>query len=93
MCLQEKLTGVQYEGDRCGTLAKGIADTIKNRLKALSFDRYKFIVQVYVGERREQGVRVGSRQFWDANTDNMATETFTNDHIYAVATAFAVYLY
>ena len=45
---------------------------------ALSFDRYKFVVQVYVGERRDQGVRVGSRQFWDANTDNMASETFTN---------------
>jgi len=60
---------------------------------ALSFDRYKFVVQVYIGERRDQGVRVGSRQFWDAGTDNMASETFTNDHIYAVATAFAVYLY
>lgn len=46
--------------------------------EALNFERYKFIVQVYIGERREQGVRVGSKCFWDSNTDNQASEIFTN---------------
>jgi len=47
-------------------------------LPALQYDRYKYIVQVYIGERREQGVRVGCRCFWDANSDNQASESFTN---------------
>ena len=92
-CLQEKLAGVQYEGDRCGNLSKTIADIIRNRLKTLNYERYKFVVQVIIGERREQGIRVGSRCFWDSNTDNQASETYTNDHIFCVATAFAIYLY
>ena len=36
------------------------------------------IVQVLIGERREQGVRSGTRCFWDASTDSQATENFVN---------------
>ena len=77
-CLIEKLTGAQYEGEKCNEAAKQLADTIRNRLKSLDYDRYKFIVQVLIGERREQGVYFGTRCFWDANTDNQASDTFTN---------------
>ena len=34
--------------------------------------------KVIIGERREQGVRMGSRCFWDSNTDNQASEYITN---------------
>jgi hypothetical protein len=78
VCFQEKLKNAQYEGDKCSSLAKNIADSIKNRLKSLQYDRYKYIVQIYIGERRDQGVRVGSRCYWDSNSDNQATETFMN---------------
>ena len=44
----------------------------------LGYDRYKFIVQVLIGERRDQGVRMGTKCFWDAGTDNQATENFMN---------------
>mmetsp|Transcript_6383 Transcript_6383/g.6600 ORF Transcript_6383/g.6600 Transcript_6383/m.6600 type:complete len:100 (+) Transcript_6383:247-546(+) len=91
--LQERLQGVQYEGEKCGEAARGLSDTIRNRLKSLGYDRYKFVVQVLIGERRDQGVRMGSRCFWDSTTDNQASETYMNDHIFCVATAYAVYLY
>jgi len=55
--LQERLQGAQYEGEKCGEAARGLADTIRNRLKNLGYDRYKFCVQVLIGERRDQGVR------------------------------------
>lgn len=96
-CVTEKLASdanpTVYEGDKCNEMAKSLADLIRNRLKDLEYDRYKFIVQVLIGERREQGIRMGSRCFWDSNTDNQATENFTNDHIFCVASAYAVYLY
>jgi tctex1 domain-containing protein 2 len=92
-CLVERLTGQAYEGDKCSEAAKQLADIIRNRLKYLGYDRYKFIVQVVIGERRDQGVYFGTRCFWDANTDNQASETFTNDHIFCTATSYAVYLY
>eukprot|EP01031_Cornospumella_fuschlensis_P043783 gene43783-53543_t len=92
-CVYERLSNQQYEGEKCHEAAKQLADLIRNRLKNLGYDRYKFIVQVLIGERREQGVYFGTRCFWDSNTDNQASDNFTNDHIFCVATAYAVYLY
>jgi hypothetical protein len=59
----------------------------------LDYDRYKFIVNVAIGEIRGEGVKVGARCFWDADTDNMAQETFMNDTLFCVAVAFGVYYY
>ncbi len=36
------------------------------------------MVQVVMGEQRGEGVRMGTRCFWDADTDNYASETFVN---------------
>ncbi len=71
-----------------------MTDEIKNRLK-LEFDlpRYKFVVQVVIGEQRGEGVRMGCRCFWDADTDNYAEETYRNDSLFCVVAAFAAYLY
>jgi len=85
VCMTEHLTGWKYDGEKSADVVKNLSDTIRNRLKALNYERYKFIVQVILGERREQGVRSGTRCFWDSNTDNQASESFTNDNIFAVA--------
>jgi hypothetical protein len=45
---------------------------------ALGYDRYKLIVQVVLGENRQQGVRVMSRCLWDPDTDNYASYSFKN---------------
>lgn len=92
-CLQEKLANAQYDGEKCPEFSKTLADGIKNRLKSLGYERYKFVVQVMIGEKREQGVYFGTRCFWDSSTDNQASHSFSNDHIFCVATAYAIYLY
>ena len=66
---------------------------IRNKLKALDLPRYKFFVQVVIGEQRGEGVRMGCRTFWDADTDAYASETFVNDSLFCVATSYGVYLY
>ena len=93
IALSEKLQGATYDSDKSPETARALADVIRSRLSSLPFERYKYIVTVVIGERREQGVRVGSRCFWDVGTDNQARETFLNDNIFCTATAFAVYLY
>ena len=93
VCLQEQFKDCKYDGEKAGEWSKTLSDTIKEKLKGLGYDRYKFIVQVVIGERREQGIRSGTRQFWDSNTDNMAAENFVNDQLFCVATAYSVYLY
>ncbi len=78
-CLTEKLTGATYDAEKCNEYSKTLSDTIRNRLKSLNgSDRYKFIVQVIVGEKREQGMYFGTRTFWDTNTDNQASDNYTN---------------
>mmetsp|Transcript_12623 Transcript_12623/g.34565 ORF Transcript_12623/g.34565 Transcript_12623/m.34565 type:complete len:126 (+) Transcript_12623:158-535(+) len=87
--LTERLTGAKYDTEATAE----IAATLREKLKDLNLPRYKFMVQVVMGEQKGEGVRMGCRCFWDSDTDNYASETFTNDEMFCVATAFAVYLY
>lgn len=60
-------------------------------LAALSIPRYKFVVQVTLGEVRDQGVRVASRCLWDTDTDNYASYSFKSETIWCNALVFGVY--
>jgi hypothetical protein len=92
--LAEQQAGLaSYDGERCSKLSREMSDAVCARLKDLGYDRFKYVVQVVIGERREQGVRMGTRCFFDFNTDNQATESYTNDSLYCVVTAYSVYLY
>ena len=92
-CLQEHLnTSTVYDGDKCNQLSKTLSVAVRNKLKGLNYDRYKYIVTVLVGERREQGIKMGTRCFWDSGTDNQVTETFMNDSVFCTITAYAIYL-
>nr|PIL97235.1 Tctex2-related light chain [Toxoplasma gondii COUG] len=91
--LHGQLEGVEYNAEESPLLTKQIANEIKDRLKDLDVPRYKILVNVILGEQRGQGVRLGRRCFWDNNTDSVANESFVNDHLFCIATAYAVYLY
>ncbi|KAI8833731.1 Tctex-1 family-domain-containing protein [Chytridium lagenaria] len=76
--LKERLGNVTYQVDTCSQLSKEISDEIKTKLKAMDMPRYKFVVHVMIGEMRGEGVRVGCRCLWDADSDNMAQDVFVN---------------
>jgi len=44
----------------------------------LGFKRYKYVVQVVLGEQHGAGIKIGSRCLWDADTDNYASDVFIN---------------
>ena len=60
-------------------------------LAAIAYERYKIIVQVTIGELRDQGVRVASRSLWDTNTDNYASASFQNQSLWCSCMVFGVY--
>ncbi|XP_074658086.1 dynein light chain Tctex-type protein 2B-like isoform X2 [Tubulanus polymorphus] len=93
MVLSEHLSGKEYNGEEATDWSKIISDEIKSRLKDMGYDRYKFIVQVVIGELRGEGVKMGCRCMWDSDTDNYAQDIFTNDSLFCVAAAFGVYYY
>ena len=71
-----------------------MAEEAKNIVRGLGNDqRYKYVVQAIVGQNKGQGVRMGSRQFWDKDTDNLATVTVVKSSIFVTIVVFALYLY
>ncbi|XP_064394181.1 dynein light chain Tctex-type protein 2B-like [Halichondria panicea] len=91
--LKELLHEKQYSSEEAKTTSKEISDSIQSRLKGLDLDRYKYIVQVVIGEQRGEGVKMGCRCFWDSDTDNYAQDIYMNDTLFCVAAAFGVYHY
>mmetsp|Transcript_16414 Transcript_16414/g.33019 ORF Transcript_16414/g.33019 Transcript_16414/m.33019 type:complete len:123 (-) Transcript_16414:250-618(-) len=92
--LAEFLADKSYNQELTAQWTREIADGIKSSIKQqLELPRYKFVVQVVVGEQRGEGVRMGCRCFWDADTDNYADESYRNDSLFCVAAVFAAYLY
>ena len=91
--LSEKLTGKEYAEDDAKEWSIEICEDVKAAVKATVYHRYKIIVQVTIGELRDQGVRVASRSLWDTDTDNYASETFFTESIFCVASAYGLYHY
>eukprot|EP01016_Furgasonia_blochmanni_P035901 TRINITY_DN4030_c0_g1_i1.p1 TRINITY_DN4030_c0_g1~~TRINITY_DN4030_c0_g1_i1.p1 ORF type:complete len:149 (+),score=25.85 TRINITY_DN4030_c0_g1_i1:162-608(+) len=91
--LNTKLKSTVYQAEIVQPLSKELAESIRYTLKMQGPPRYKYMVQVIIGEQKGQGVRVGSRCFWDFDTDYCASETFTNDSLFCLVTVFAVYVY
>jgi len=91
--LGEQLTGKVYSSEETPAWTKEVSEAIRDRLKDMGHDRYKFIVQVVIGEQRGEGVKMGCRCFWDSDTDNYAQDIFMNDTLFCVAAAYGVYKY
>ncbi|KAF6026656.1 TCTEX1D2 [Bugula neritina] len=91
--LQERLTGVSYNQEESTELSKQLGDEIKSKLKEVGYDRYKFVVQVVLGEQKGEGVKMAARCYWDSDTDNYAQDMFMSDSFFCVATAFGSFYY
>jgi Tctex-1 family. len=91
--LKEKLQTQVYHNEAVQQLTRDLAEEVKARLKEMNLPRYKYVVQVTIGEQKGQGVRVGCKCFWDFDTDYVASEVFQNDSIFCLCTVYAVYLY
>ena len=91
--LAATLANQTYQPESASEISRQLAEDIKAKLKQTLPPQYKLIVQVLLGEQRGQGIAMGFRGFWDNETDNVARETFTNDSIFAVGIAYAMYSY
>jgi hypothetical protein len=91
--LTVKLKNQQYNTEACQQLTRDLAEEVKAKLKDMNLPRYKYVVQVTIGEQKGQGVRMGCKCFWDFDTDYCASEVFQNDSLFCLVTVYAVYLY
>ena len=73
--------------------AKMFSDLIKTEIKELKLNRYKIIVQTYIGEQKNQGMSLVNKCFWDSQTDHVITEKYSNDVVFVVLVVYLVYVY
>ncbi|GAB5030192.1 outer dynein arm light chain 2 [Nannochloropsis oceanica] len=89
--LVDELKGKAYDDESVTNWAIVVADAVKKGVKAQNIPRFKVVVQVVLGEVREQGVWVASRCLWDSITDNHTSATFINESLWCTVLIFAVY--
>ncbi|KAG8507579.1 Tctex1 domain-containing protein 4 [Galemys pyrenaicus] len=89
--LASRLRDATYSGAEAGRLAQELCEQVRVRLRELCPPRYKLVCNVVLGPRAGQGVRVVSRALWDAARDGLASSSFTNASLFAVATVHGLY--
>lgn len=89
--LNEKLTGVTYDDKVAQSLALEISNLVKIKCKSLKMPRYKIIVQTFIGENLNQGMRVASKSLWNPKFDNYASCSFMSGNLFAVVIVFGSY--
>ena len=81
----------KYDPVKAAQIAKQLADDLKERVKALGYDRYKLVVQVTIGQKIGQAMRIVSRCLWDSTIDNFVSEYFENESLCCVCQVYAFY--
>ncbi|XP_016054806.1 PREDICTED: tctex1 domain-containing protein 4 [Miniopterus natalensis] len=89
--LAKRLQDTDYSGTKAGPLARELCELVHMRLRELSPPRYKLVCSVVLGQHTGQGVHVVSRALWDSAHDGLASATFTNASLFAVATVHGLY--
>lgn len=75
-----------------GDFIQFLATNIKERIKALEFDRYRLIVHVQMGSSMKQDLMIASRCIWNVETDTFANVTFRMGDSVVVITVYGIYL-
>ncbi|KDR18945.1 tctex1 domain-containing protein 2-like isoform X2 [Zootermopsis nevadensis] len=91
--MNDELGGKKYTVEDAEMWTKNIATSVRNKVKELGFKRYKYVVQVVLGEQHGAGIKIGSRCLWDADTDHYASDVFINESIFCMTVVFAIYFY
>lgn len=89
--LKERMEGQKYDPVKGAQTAKQLADDLREKIKALGYERYKLVVQVTLGQEKGQAMRIASRCLWDTKSDNFASDCYQNDSLYCVCQVYGLY--
>jgi len=93
--LENRLKSKSLDAEESKNLSIEISEEIKRKVKAETpVNRYKLVCVVWIVQVLGQGVyhSITSRCLWNAQFDNFAEESYKNDHIFAQASVFAVFV-
>lgn len=90
----EPLGQKEYDEEDAKTALTELAEKVKSVLKEkynAASKRYKLIVSVNVGQKKDQGVRLAVRCLWNDVADSYVTASYMNEVIWATMTVYAIY--
>ncbi|KAH8416106.1 hypothetical protein KR222_008344 [Zaprionus bogoriensis] len=73
------------------SLAAQVSEEIKNSIKLMNFDRYRYIVIVTAGELLMQGLCSMVNFLWDADKDGYVSYAIETPKFFAVCTIYYLY--
>ena len=89
--LKDTFQDVTYNPLECGQLCKQASSAIKDAVKQLQIERYKYVVVVNCSQNVGQGFKKASRFLWDAKRDNWVDGECSNQTLQAQAILYALY--
>ncbi|EEB11362.1 T complex testis-specific protein, putative [Pediculus humanus corporis] len=72
-------------------IVQTIAADVRSLVKAMSYDRYKICVMVYLGEKKLQGFQAAFRGLWDHERDGWSTYYYQTRTYFVSCTCFGLY--
>ena len=89
--LEKYLEHQEYDGPLMGQKSRTLADMIKEKVKALRYDRYKIITWVVIGQKGCNDIRIASKGIWDEDNDTYVEAFFENRSLYALGVCYGIY--
>lgn len=90
--VEPELEEVEYSEKLIPEICINLAETIRNAVKEENYDRYRIIVSVSIGQRRQQSTHVFHSFLWDYERDGFAAYNYENCHIFGNFVVYAIYL-
>nr|XP_056709299.1 dynein light chain Tctex-type protein 2 [Euleptes europaea] len=89
--LKNKLEDYKYDGSTAASMCLDLTEDILTAVKDQGFDRYKYIVQVFMVEKSGQSIHIASRWVWDGARDNWVSALHEIENYVTVALIIAGY--
>ncbi|XP_053153542.1 dynein light chain Tctex-type protein 2 isoform X2 [Hemicordylus capensis] len=89
--LKNKLQDFKYIGFNGAFMCTTLSEDILAAVKDQGFDRYKYIVQIFIVEKTGQSVHIASRWVWDVARDNWVSVQHETENYVALALIVAGY--
>ncbi|XP_061480417.1 dynein light chain Tctex-type protein 2 isoform X2 [Rhineura floridana] len=89
--LKNKLQDFKYNGTNGSMICAGLTEDVLAAVKDLAYDRYKYIVQVFLVEKTGQSIHITSRWVWDVARDTWVQAQHETEESVIVALIVACY--
>ncbi|VVC93313.1 unnamed protein product [Leptidea sinapis] len=89
--VDSELNEIEYSDKMIPEICTNLAENIRNVVKEEKYDRYRIIVLVTIGQRRQQSVQMFHSFLWDHERDAFASYNYENCHIFANVVVYCIY--